>query len=243
MQQRIRGNKEFGVEAMVTVFENRFFEDLQDKGSGRTYQNLEFRGCYFKNCFAFATDPGRRPTFRNIRLTSCRADLCSINRAVFENVVVEDFWSETLFDLRAPALKHVVLRGQLARIIIHEDPMAGSGRLNKVYTKANAAFYASVDWALDIREAQFWVCDLRGVPGRLVRRNPKAQILVTRERVLARAAHLGELPEYWSSLLERFLDSGREDEVFVVGTWNQPYAEEQLAGLQAVRELGFAEPD
>jgi len=37
-----------------------------------------------------------------------------------------------------------------------------------------------VDWALDISEAAFLECDLRGIPANLIRRDPETQMIVRR---------------------------------------------------------------
>jgi len=116
-------------------------------------------------------------------------------------------------------------------------------KLQAEFEDANIKCYASIDWALDIREAEFEECDLRGIPGHLVRRDPETQILVTRERVMEGVWRELDLSRtYWPASLEGLLEDERSDEVLVAPKLATDF-EDLLAGLNLLREAGVAEPD
>lgn len=101
--------------------------------------------------------------------------------------------------------KNVALRGKIGDIAASHlvGASASVAERQPAFAEANAAYYANVDWALDISQAVFASePDLRGVPGSLVRRDPETQVLVTRERVLRGSWKDLELPGVWRIALE-----------------------------------------
>ena len=103
-------------------------------------------------------------------------------------------------------------------------------------------FYETVDWALDISEARLTRCDISGVPGHLVRRDPATQILITRERALAAqwTAVAPQTPEYYG--IERLLESPMDSTVLVACPRDKDF-DRTLATFARLREAGIAEPD
>ena len=59
-------------------------------------------------------------------------------------------------------------------------------RIEAEWDEANAAYYKTVDWALDITEARYAALAISGVPAKLIRRNPEKTGVVTRERCARR---------------------------------------------------------
>jgi hypothetical protein len=145
------------------------------------------------------------------------------------------------------AFKHVVIRGNVTgglRFGISREwhrtspppPIA-----DDPFYKANAAYYAEVDWALDISEANFtdvemsW-CD---IPARLIRRDPETQVVATRESVTRgdwRAA-CGDSP-LWVGI-ERFLNAGLPDTVLVAGRRSKRF-EADVAAIDPLCAEGMA---
>jgi hypothetical protein len=104
----------------------------------------------------------------------------------------------------------------------------------------NAEFYRNVDWALDIREAEFVECDLRSpMPARLVRRDEETQVVVKRSKLLDGEWRKLDLPQ-WSIALEWLLERGDPDVVLVAGKRSKNFKKE-LAELERLRDAGFAE--
>jgi hypothetical protein len=174
---------------------------------------------------------------RNCTLTRCRIWQAYLRYVLVEDSVVDGL-SGSLSMTSEVLLRHVVIRGPIDSIDIrHPRQVMGPEPLIALH----AAHYATVDWALDISEARFARCDIGGVPGRLVRRDPATQILVTRERVLAspwREVAQGA----WKIGIERLLKAEADSEVFVACPRGDDF-EESLAVFQRLREAGLAEPD
>ena len=67
-----------------------------------------------------------------------------------------------------------------------ESKKAGTGNCCRraAYDSARAAFYESVDWALDLSAADFGgETSIDGIPLRLVRRDPETQVIVAADRL------------------------------------------------------------
>jgi hypothetical protein len=108
---------------------------------------------------------------------------------------------------------------------------------------ANAAYYAKVDWALDISEAEFEEGEIQGVPAGLVRRDPATQVVVRRSKALEgqwRQVDLGRT--HWATAIEFLLERGDEDVVLVAPKRHRNF-HALREGLMALRDSGVAEPD
>jgi len=174
---------------------------------------------------------------RNCTLTRCRVWAAYLRYVLIEDSILDGL-SGSLPMTSEVLLKHVVVRGPIDSIDIrHPGQVMGPEPLIALHD----AHYATVDWALDISEARFARCDIGGVPGRLVRRDPKTQVLVTRGRVLA--APWQDVAEgEWKVGIERLLMTEAESKVFVACPRGDRF-QETLAVFQQLREAGIAEPD
>ena len=114
--------------------------------------------CFFDNCVVGGgpNRPASRPRVRNVVARGCRQRGSALFGALLQDVTVDGLGRDgrhPLF-LWAPAFKHVVLRGLLSapklNVVVSPD-----GRGSAEWTSANQEFYKTVDWALDIREAEF----------------------------------------------------------------------------------------
>jgi hypothetical protein len=169
---------------------------------------------------------------------------CAIDSAIVEDVLVDGLKTNGLLQTWAAVFKHVTLRGKIGRIMI--SPLAtvmATPDQQAAFDAANAAYYANVDWALDISEASFVEIDIRHVPARLIRRDPETQFVVTRERALEGSWRQLDLADtYWPGWIELFLRLGYPDQVFVAPRGHRDY-KKLLAGLVALRDAGVAEPN
>ena len=184
---------------------------------------------------------------RNVRLIGCEVMGCALNAAIVEDVVVDGL--ETHGDLLqtwGAVFKHVTLRGDIGRIMISPAVATGLAKPHeqRAFDQANAAYYATVDWALDISEARFFgECDIRGIPARLIRRDPETQVVVTREKALSGEWRKVDLSDtWWGGWIELFLRDGDPD-VVLVAPKRHPRYRVLLEGLRKLREAGIAEPD
>ena len=129
------------------------------------------------------------------------------------------------------------------------DPSTFGNDKQKPFDDFRDRFYAGVEWTLDISEARFKEFDVRGVPGRLIRRDPESQILVTRERALEMATpgwekKLDPSNKLWPFVINLFLSDGYADTVLVAPLGAAKAKRNLLLkGLRELRMIGLAESD
>jgi hypothetical protein len=227
-------------------YENREYSCFYDRGSGRTFSDIEFYRCHFVSCaISLTLDPRRRSTLRNIKFIQCEQHGCALESAIVENVIVDGLITNGILRACAAVFKHVIFRGKIERIMI--SPIIAPGKATpdqqKAFNEANKLYYSTIDWALDIREAEFIECDIRGIPARLIKRDPETQVIVKRESALQGKWHELDLSgTYWPASLELFLKRGEKDLVLVAPKRHPKY-KIYLNGLNLLRDAGVAEPD
>lgn len=228
-------------------FERQEFVQWFDRDSAAVYCDLEFVKCRFESCgLSITRSPIRRSTVRNVHLTNCEQRGSTVKAAILEDVVIENFKTNGLFQTWGAVFKHVVLRGKIGRIMVSPLVAPGSAtpEQQRAFDAANAEYYERVDWALDISGAQFeGECDLRRVPAHLVRRDPETQVVIKREKAMRGEWRSLDLSKtFWPSAIEGFLQEGDNDIVFVAGKRDRKFLD-LLGGLKKLRDAGVAEPD
>lgn len=228
-------------------FEKQTFEGFYDGNSARLFCDLEFEQCNFhSSAISITLEPRLRSTVRNVRLTKCELRGCALECAIVQDVLVDGLKTNGLFQTWAAVFQHVTLKGKIGDVMI--SPMVAPGRATaeqqRAFDAANEEFYSSVDWALDISEAEFVDCDLRGgIPAKLIRRDPETQVVVTRARVLNGEWRKLDLSEtYFEVSLENLLRDGHQEKVLVAPKRNKNF-KALLHGIQLLREAGVAEPE
>lgn len=247
---------------MTRIFEGQEFHGFRDHNwglpwsvprPGRLFEDLEFRRCTFVGSSLSRTKkPKLRSTVRHVRFLDCREIGCTLDAAIIEAVLVDGLETDDLL-LWGAVFKHVTLRGRIGRFMISPlvTPSQPESVVQRAFDAANAAYYAQVDWALDLREAQFTdEVDLRGIPGRLVRRDPETQLLILREKAVeGRWRQLDLERTYWPTALTFFLEQSSLDSTVLVmpahissheGLWTR---QTLLDGIRRLREAGVAEPE
>jgi hypothetical protein len=122
-------------------------------------------------------------------------------------------------------------------------PGVATAEQQRAFDTANAAYYAQVDWALDITEAEFEEGEIQGVPAALVRRDPATQVVVKRSRALQGGWRQLDLERtHWATAIEFLLERGDQDVVLVAPKRHHNFPALR-DGLQALRDRGVAEPD
>lgn len=231
---------------MIKVFEKQVFEGFYDRNSGALFSDLAFRRCSFEGCaISITRKPELRSTVRNASLLNCDVRGCTIDGAIIEEVLIENLKTYTLLQAWAAVFRHVVLRGKIGRIMLSPYVATGTAKPDEqeAFDEANSAYYETVDWALDIQEAEFEEFDNRCIPGRLIRRDPETQVLVTRAKAARGEFRKLDLSKtIWREWLELFLQSGEQDVVLVAPKRARDFRA-LLDGLRKLREAGIAEPD
>lgn len=212
-------------------------------------ENLHFEKCFFDNCtLGQANSPDQRLVLRNIELVNCRQRACDLGSAVIEDTLVDGLGREGRIPLFAwgAVYKHVTLKGKLSLMKLNQfvSPTA-SASTQANWDTANRSYYHSVDWALDIKEAEFQgSLDIHCVPGRLIRRDPETQVLVKRETL--NQIDWRELPWGKSAFdiaLEWFLNDGLYDDVVLIASKRATGFKDEMLAITMLRKQQVAVAD
>lgn len=215
---------------------------LYPKQSPLVLSNLSVAHMSINNCdIPFERRPERRARLSNISILQCEHYANSAHGALFHDVVLTDLRGSS----KAPTFLHgcaysrVTLRGRMGGLWF--SPVVNSleedAPLEAAYRAANAAEYRTVDWALDITEAQFThYFSLVGIPASLIRRNPERHFVMTREAALVLAKDSDETA--WSGSAQRLVELGLADAVIVIGG-SPKMLRGDLEDVQRLRDRGL----
>lgn len=140
---------------MVSYNRERF-RGLFDRDSGRVFANMSFSRCYFERCgCSISRRPSLRTVIRDVTLIACEQRGCAVETAVLDTVTIDGLKTIGLLQCWGAVFKHVVLRGRIGRVMfssILAPGVDGFAPRNEQLEldEANAAFYETVDWALDL---------------------------------------------------------------------------------------------
>ncbi|MFF0446654.1 hypothetical protein ACFYT4_09610 [Streptomyces sp. NPDC004609] len=225
---------------MTTKLVGEEFLNAEAIGAGRVVEGYELERCTFVgSALVQWDDPEPSLVVRDITATRCTLDNCSVVGARFEDVTINHLTVRggTLY-LNGCVFSRVKLSGRIGPLTA-VGPMAGLDReLSPHADQAMVDAYASVDWALDVSEAECAGVELPYVPGDLVRRDPETQFLLRRESV--EALDPRALPKNADQFLDR-LASSPFDTMVAIAPKRSRYFRSFLETLQAMRELGLAE--
>lgn len=192
---------------------------------------------------------GDRPTLRRITVERCHFTASDIGPIILEDSTIDTIWFHrgTWGPQRFPgcAFKHVVIRGAVRGSLAFVPSLdwwmhhITEPATTDPTVKANERYYAQVDWALDISQAEFTGVEMyrSGIPALLVRRDPETQVVITRSSVAEgdwRSAC--EDSSQWVAI-ERFLDTGFADAVLIAPKRSK-YLDEDVAAFRRLREIG-----
>lgn len=231
---------------MTKIYTNKEFSDFYDRNSGRLFQDLEFRKCRFiSSSLSITRKPERRSIVRNVRLTQCEEIGCALDAAIVEDIIIDGLKTGDLFQSWGAVFKHIILKGNIGRIMISPYIATAMAKPKEqaAFDEANAKYYNSVDWAIDIREGLFYECEIQGVTARLIRRDPETQVVIKREKVVTGEWKKLDLSKtYWATSIQFFIDRGDPDLVLVAPKRYSKF-QDLLDGLKMLRDTGIAEPD
>ena len=236
----------------MTKIENQKFSRLFDRGDSLRIEDVIFQNCSFEACaLSLTKDISKISKIRDVSLIGCSVNGCETGPAVFSNVMIDNLKTNDLFILWCPYFDRVTISGNVGRMKINSaaDPSIMGSAAQKPFDDYRVKFYEGVEWALDISRARFRDFDFLGIPGRMIRRDPNSQILITRERALQVAKpgwekNLNSKNKIWPFAIKLFLNDGDPDTV-LVAPLGAPKEKRDLLlnGLQELREIGLAEPD
>ncbi len=222
-------------------YERARFAQLQLREPGAVLEGFEAVRCEFDNVALGPRADGAQPVVvRSCTLTRRRSRAVSLGLVVVEDCLI-DGHAGGFMATASVLLRHVVMRGPIDALDLR-SPRQLQVASRPSLPRLHAEHYRTVDWTLDIREARFRRCDIGGVPGHLVRRDPTTQVLVTRARALAGPWREATGGHFWRVGIERLLESGDDSRVFVAGPRGDRF-EQELAVIGRLREAGIAVPD
>lgn len=235
---------------MKKVFDGEDFDAFKDRDSNAFFSDVEFRRCSFLSCSISRTHhPERRSRISNVSFLNCEVAGCFLGPAIIERSHVDGLKIAKRLIGEGAVFKNVVLKGQIDRLILGPvlppllAPKGYQEQVKNAFEKANAEYYKTVDWALDITEAEFSDISIRGVPSRLIRRDPITQVVVRREKAIAGEWKKLDLSgTWWSVGLKMLSESNWEDITLVAPTRHRQF-NQALRGLHILREAGIAEPE
>lgn len=226
------------------------FQALNDRNSSRLFTGIHFINCSFLGCgFSITDNPTLRSRAVGLRFTNCTVQGCGIDPGILDEVVVDGLRTKGLLQCWGTAFRHVVLKGRVGKVMISSTVSINlldtpkHVPIQQAFDQANQDFYRTVDWALDISQAEFEDVDLRGVPAHLVRRDPATQVVVTREKAIQGAWREVDLSgTHWATSMDFLLR--REDQaVVLVAPKRSKNFRRLLDGLELLRKAGVAEWD
>jgi hypothetical protein len=215
----------------------------------QSFEGLRLVGCTFDNCGPAPTnDPEQMTRVSKVELIDCYNLNSQVGACYLDDIRVENLKTGDLMLVWAPMLTRVTLAGKIGSIKINEfirrpgiTPAQEASWLT-----LRRVHYAQVDWALDISAARPLGLSIAGVPAAKIRRDPEAQVVVTRARLheSRQLDSLMELEDTLRFMLTSFIDSDADDAVFVAPTGRPARAfKPVLRGFEVLRRAGLAEPE
>jgi hypothetical protein len=189
------------------------------------------------------SQPELRSTIKNCELVRCTVyQNSTIGTAIVEDSLIDGLTTHGLLFINGAAFKHVTIRGRIGRLDLGGTSFLEDGKRAR-FAEANARFYDSVDWALDLTLCEASEFNVSSVPGHLIRRDTATQILVTRQRVLESDwASLDFGTTAYDVMIAHMLKQGRASEVLIAPRRSKAFAH-HLEVQQRLRDAGIAEPD
>jgi hypothetical protein len=236
---------------MTQRFEKQEFHGYHDPDRIMTVENLEFVKCKITGSgfgYRHSPDFSQRSSAKNIRLVGCHVSKCVIGPALLEDIHIENVRGDLII-VWGGLFKHVTIKGRFDSLMLHGITGRGDiepgGKGVLPYRAQCDEFYETVDWALDIREAEFddfWI-RTRGVPSHLVRRDPETQAVIRREKALSGKWRDMGLCALTEIMFKEFMRDELDSFILVAPKRHKRDFQDVLADIRRLREAGIAEPD
>jgi len=231
----------------MTEFRNQIFHSLFDRGGALSISSIACYECEFSNCtLSLTKEISKRSVVSDVRLKNCTVGASDIGPAVLRRVHIDGLITDSLFIIWGAVFDQVVFSGKVGKIKInsHVHHVDQSEALQRPFDEFRQSFYEKADWAIDISKAKFRLLEIRGIPARLIRRDPSSQMVVTRERALNPdwRSRISPGNTHWPFSIDMFLATGENDRVLVAPlTGPKKQTEKLLRELYELRDLGVVE--
>jgi hypothetical protein len=135
--------------------------------------------------------------------------------------------------------EHVTLAGKINKLMIRPELPTVDNQAP--FLAAAAEAYERIDWALDISEVDAYDLEIKGIPSRLIRRDPETQAVVRREALEGKPwSEIDYSGTYFSVAMDRIVLEGWP-EVILVAPRTGPKKEAFLRVITDLRAIGVAE--
>ncbi|MFE3328246.1 hypothetical protein [Streptomyces sp. NPDC059176] len=219
--------------------EKKKFQNIKSVGSRRVLEDFQLARCEFNGCvLGQFDDPAFGLVVRNVAAERVTVKRSVVQGVRFEDVLVDGLATTSVMHLTGCVFRRVTLRGRIGAVMATPPSFSLSDENQAAFADGIRQFYADVDWALDISEAEFDEADFYYVPGHLVRRDPETQFLIHRDRVAQ--VDTGKLSVFARIAIERF-EVTPFDSIVAVAPRRADYFAEALAGFQELKVMGVAE--
>lgn len=233
---------------MMQRFEKQEFYNRYDPDEILSFIDFEFIKCKFLGGgfgYRHSSDYSQRTSAKNIRIIDCESQKFGVGPALLEDIHIENFRGD-LVTVWGALLKHVTIKGRCDKLMIHGAAHTGMfhGDLAR-YWDICSVYYAGVDWALDISEAEFNDFCIRtgGIPAHLVRRDPETQIVVKRDKAIeGKWRELG-LSAITQIFFKDLIEEAPPAAVLVAPKRHKKDFKDVLEDIRRLREAGIAEPE
>ncbi len=143
---------------------------------------VRVEGCVLEGCsVAVLSDATEHLEVTGARLVGCEVAGGGVRGVILRDVVVDGLKISSLPQVLGCLFDRVVLKGRIDQLVI--DRQLPTVHEPAPFYRREKTFYDSVEWALDIRELDCPDLDIRGLPGRLIRRDPQSQAMILRSRL------------------------------------------------------------
>lgn len=233
---------------MMQRFEKQEIHGYNDPDRIMAVADLEFVKCKITGSgfgYRHSPDFSQRSSAKNIRLVGCHVRKCLIGPALLEDIHIENLNSDVTIVWGA-VFRHVTIKGRCDNLMIHGAADSGMFHGDLVrYLDLCDVFYAGVDWALDIREAEFedfWI-RTRGIPSHLVRRDPETQAVIRREKAISGKWREMGLCGLTQIMFKEFIRDELDSFILVAPKRGKQDFKEVMADISRLRDAGIAELD
>jgi hypothetical protein len=211
--------------------------------------NTRFEGCHIANSSA------RDGRAFGVELIDCTIWACSLHDVHLEDCTVRNLKTSpggggrtTPLFIWGGTTRRVALTGTIGGIVWNPPKPDRPDATSAQAVDAVRRYYDTVDdWALDVSEARFRsIPSFRfGPPGRLVRRDPETQPLISRQAAARALALIGPEIGVWRVVLSNLVKAGWPDATVLMPALGGRKAarEDDLGGLDRLRKIGAFETD
>lgn len=206
--------------------------------------DARFDHCSFDHCHVIGVAPDARPVLERIVLANCSISqraYSTVGNVVIRDVEIINLKSRGMTQLWNCVFDRVVLRGRFDAIMIG---LRWTMPMDAAIAAVVAKEQQSVDWAVDISQAEFRDINFDDIPASLVKRDPETQAVIRRDRLIASGWNPAEAPNTLATIvMGDLLKSAASDALLIAPKRDKKYFAQVMESIRQLRAEGIAESD